>query len=314
MQFFSLARANICSEVFSTGGVLLLQCRIDPVVALASKNLIYGLVQFVCVYAFSAKTEFGAPKPSIDFSGARRILWFSTYQFSFSFVNYFSRNLDNVLVGRVMGAASLGVYDKAYQLMKYPLMLLTFGMTPAIQPALAKHTGDAKSCERIHRDFVKRLSWIGIVAALFVVLGASTIVRVILGPKWQPVTPIIRQLGLGVGPQVVLSTIGSFFQAMQRPDLLFGTGMASCLMIVSAIAIGIWKSDLVLMAWLISTAFNASFLLAYFVLYTFVFRVSPQRFYRQLRLQIASNVSILILGSPFTSRMAHEICAYIQSS
>src|SRR5258705_7422603 len=35
----------------------------------------------------------------------------------FSTINFFSRNLDNLLIGRVWGAQQLGLYSRAYQLM-----------------------------------------------------------------------------------------------------------------------------------------------------------------------------------------------------
>ena len=47
-----------------------------------------------------------------------------------------------------MGAGMLGVYDKSYQLMKYPLMLLTFAMTPAIQPVIRRHADDQKKLKK----------------------------------------------------------------------------------------------------------------------------------------------------------------------
>ena len=103
MYFFDIAKATAIAEIISATIAIILQFRVDPIVALASKALIAGFTQFVCVYMFSRKTEFGRVRPVLDLSGVRKIFWFSTYQLSFSFVNYFARNLDNILVGRFMG-------------------------------------------------------------------------------------------------------------------------------------------------------------------------------------------------------------------
>lgn len=56
---------------------------------------------------------------------AKKIFRFSAYQAGFSTINYFARNLDNLLVGAMMGSAQLGQYDKAYKLMGYPINYLT---------------------------------------------------------------------------------------------------------------------------------------------------------------------------------------------
>ena len=39
----------------------------------------------------------------------------------FSFVNFFARNTDNLLIGKLFGAKPLGLYSKAYGLLLLPL-------------------------------------------------------------------------------------------------------------------------------------------------------------------------------------------------
>ena len=41
-------------------------------------------------------------------------------QFGFNFINYFSRNSDNILIGKFISTEALGNYNKAYQLLMYP--------------------------------------------------------------------------------------------------------------------------------------------------------------------------------------------------
>ena len=43
----------------------------------------------------------------------------------FAAVNYWSRNIDNLLVGRFLGAAQLGLYERAYTLMYVPATQVT---------------------------------------------------------------------------------------------------------------------------------------------------------------------------------------------
>lgn len=62
----------------------------------------------------------------IDFSAIRRVWSYSSFQFLFNFVNYFSRNLDKLIIGRYFSMAQLGYYDKSYRLMQLPLQNITF--------------------------------------------------------------------------------------------------------------------------------------------------------------------------------------------
>lgn len=272
-SFYRFANAGVVSELVATAITIGLAKFIDPLHALASKGMTNAAMQFFIKWYFTGNTAFGRPLPGIKFSAIKPLLGFSGYQFGFNFINYFSRNLDNILVGKYMGAGMLGLYDKAYQLMRYPLMLLTFAMTPAIQPVIRKHAGDPVKVESIHRDFVFKLSLIGSAAGLLMFFLAEWVVLFVLGGKWLEVTPIIRILAIAIPVQVVLSTSGSFFQAMNRTDLLFLSGILSAVVMVAAIIVGIAQRDIEIMCWCLVAAFHVNFLQAYFYMYRNVFHV-----------------------------------------
>jgi PST family polysaccharide transporter len=177
-----------------------------------------------------------------------------------------------------MGAGMLGAYDKAYQLMKYPLMLLTFAMTPAIQPVIRKHAGDPVQVESIHRDFTFKLSLIGAAAGLAMFVLADWAVLIALGDQWLEVIPVIRILAIAIPVQVVLSTSGSFFQAMNRADLLFLSGTLSAVVMVGAIVAGIIQRDIELLCWCLVAAFHINFVQAYYYMYRKVF-TAPLRWH-----------------------------------
>jgi O-antigen/teichoic acid export membrane protein len=47
----------------------------------------------------------------------KRIFGYTGNLTGFKFLNYFSRNLDNILIGRFLGVFSLGLYSRAYSIM-----------------------------------------------------------------------------------------------------------------------------------------------------------------------------------------------------
>ena len=55
----------------------------------------------------------------------RKIFSYSAYQFLFNVINYFSRNLDKLLIGKYMSMSDLGYYEKSYRLMMLPLQNIT---------------------------------------------------------------------------------------------------------------------------------------------------------------------------------------------
>ena len=64
----------------------------------------------------------------------KKILSFSAYQFMFNVINYFSRNLDKLLIGKYMDMVALGYYEKSYRLMMLPLQNITHVISPVMHP------------------------------------------------------------------------------------------------------------------------------------------------------------------------------------
>lgn len=280
--YFRIANAGLAAELVSTTVTVVLTRWLDPLHALAAKSALSAATLFAVLLFYSKETEFGRPRWGSKFSAIRPLLGFSSYQFGFNFINYFSRNLDNILVGKYFGAGALGIYDKAYQLMRYPLMLLTFAMTPAIQPVVRQYAGDREKVEDLHRDFTFKLSFLGSAAGLGVFVLADWIVQVMLGPQWHGVTAIIRILAIAIPVQIILSTSGSFFQAMNRTDLLFKTGLISAVVTVLAMAWGVLQRDMQTLAWALVASFHINFFIAYYVMYTRIFGKNLLRYFARM--------------------------------
>ena len=79
-------------------------------------------------------------RPSLvaDWRGARSGLHFGAYLAGFSVVNFFHRQLDNIIVGWRFGATELGFYSRGYQLMLLPLNLFNGPLSAAIEPSLSR--------------------------------------------------------------------------------------------------------------------------------------------------------------------------------
>lgn len=269
--FYQLALSTLIGEVVALASVYMLRTSMDPVQALSMRLPIIALVNFLLLQGFSGKTDFGRPMLGWKFTAVRPLLSISGYQLAFNFVNYFSRNLDNILVGKFMGPAALGLYDRSYQLMRYPLQLLTYAMTPAIQPALRSRSHDVDYIKKVHLDLAFKLSLLGMAAATGMYFLAKPIVLIAFGVQWMHAVPTIQLLALIIPVQVVLSTSGSFYQTFGRTDLLFKCGLFSAGTNVLAIVAGVWLGTLESLCWAMFISFHVNFVQCYYVMYKGVF-------------------------------------------
>ncbi|HHB1597078.1 TPA: oligosaccharide flippase family protein, partial [Vibrio campbellii] len=135
----------------------------------------------------SSNTSIGRPKFGKEYWHVISIASFSSYQLAFNVINYFSRNLDNLLVGKYMGMVPLGLYEKSYQLMRYPLLITSFALTPAIQPILMKRRADVDYVVKEHNFLAKRLIALSSIIAVFIYTNSDSIVLLLFGEQWHAV-------------------------------------------------------------------------------------------------------------------------------
>jgi PST family polysaccharide transporter len=266
-SFYQLATAGVIGELIALAVVLIARTAIEPLHALALRLPIYSFVNYAIVHFCTKWTDFGRPRPGSHFSAVRPLLKVAGFQMAFNALNYFSRNLDKILIAKYMGAATLGIYDRSYSLMRYPLQLLTFAMTPAIQPVLRSHSNDPAFVRQVHNDLALKLSLLAVACATGIYFMAETIVVVAFGKQWIASVPIIRLLSLSIPVQVVLSTSGSFFQTFNRTDLMFICGVFSAATNVTAIVWGVSTGNIELLCWALFVSFHVNFIQAYYLLH-----------------------------------------------
>ncbi|WP_349837597.1 oligosaccharide flippase family protein, partial [Bacteroides fragilis] len=102
--------------------------------------LIIGpILSGILIFAVSIRHYPQRLKFTLGLDVLRRIFSYSAYQFLFNIINYFSRNLDKLLIGKYMGMSPLGYYEKSYRLMMLPLQNITQVITPVMHPIFSDY-------------------------------------------------------------------------------------------------------------------------------------------------------------------------------
>ena len=213
----------------------------------------------------------------------RTIFAFSAYQFSFNVINYFTRNLDKLLIGKYMGMSPLGFYEKSYRLMMLPLQNITNIISPVMHPIFSDFQHDLCKLSESYLKVVRVLAWIGFPLAAVLYFTAPELILLIFGSQWEASVPVFRILALSVGVQVVMSTSGSIFQAAGSTHILFLSGLLSALLNAGGICLGIFGfRSLDAVAWCICISFSVNFVQAYWLMYYRTFRLPWGPFWRKL--------------------------------
>ena len=180
-------------------------------------------------------------RPSREFDAAevKSVVGFSLNLSGFGVVNYFGRNADNIIVGKLLGQAQLGDYQMAYNLMLTPIQNISSVMAQVTLPAFARIQDDN---ERFCQAYIRSCMMIGLItfpvmAGLGIV--ADPLIRALLGAKWVGAILIFQILAPVGLVQSVQTTIGQIFVAKGRTDWFFWWGMVSAIIFVIAFLIGV---------------------------------------------------------------------------
>ncbi|MBC2581942.1 lipopolysaccharide biosynthesis protein [Clostridium sp. DJ247] len=212
--------------------------------------------------------------------GIKIIKNYSAYQFGFNFVNYFSRNLDNILIGKFMGDDLLGFYDKAYKLMLYPLQNLTFVITPVLHPILSDYQDNKEVIYEYFLKVIKLLSLLGVYVAVICFFCADEIVIILFGEKWIRSIPSFKILSISIWIQMISSCSGSIFQATGRTRELFKCGIFTTISTITCVLIGLTSKTIEYVAIGVVISFFINFLI---VCYLLIYIVLEKSIYRLIK-------------------------------
>ncbi len=261
--------------------------------------LISPIISAIGVFCYNFFTYPQCPNWPIDMEVVKRIWSYSMYQFLFSFINYFSRNADKLIIGKFLSMKDLGYYDKSYRLMQMPLQNITFVITPVLHPILSSLQDDKEELSSKNIKLSVILSQISFPIGIFLYFCASPIIIIIFGKNWIPAIPVFQILALSVPLQVILSTSGSLFQAAGMTKHLFLCGLqaSSCTVGAFIIAGAVFKT-IGAMAWAWDIALLITFIYTYWFMYKYTFRTGALKFYRSLIPQIINSaVTVLVVLS-----------------
>jgi PST family polysaccharide transporter len=136
-------------------------------------------------------------------------------------VNYFNRNLDNLLVGKFLGAQSLGIYSFAYQGVVGPLQYLARPLANVAFPAFAKVQNERAVARRAYLETLSGLAVVCMTAVGILFYFSPWIIPLALGSKWSTVVVPFQFLCVVGSLQVLMSLSPSVFNGLGRPDLSF---------------------------------------------------------------------------------------------
>lgn len=153
--------------------------------------------------------------------------------------HFVARNADNVLIGWRWGEQPLGLYDRAYKLLLFPLQFIVGPTMYAMAPVLSRLVDDRNRYRTLFLSAVAQLIlvvWPGIIWAA--VFGPELVPR-LLGAQWAPSSPIFQALAVAGVLQVLNGAPIPLFVSQGRTTELAKWGVFNAATCVIAFVLGL---------------------------------------------------------------------------
>lgn len=181
----------------------------------------------------------GVPRGRFEQAAARQLWQFSGHQTGFQAINYWARNADNFIIGKVVGPYGLGIYGRAYQLMLLPISQAGFVVSYVLFPMLSRIQGDASRLKTAYLRTISATALLAFPLTVILFLVARDFIVCLFGTRWLDVVPVLRILCVAALPQSIGTTVGVLYQTQGRTDWLFRWGLASSAVVVAGFAVGV---------------------------------------------------------------------------
>ena len=172
-------------------------------------------------------------------TGVRSMIKFGGNLTAFTTINYFSRNLDNLLIGRFWGAQQLGLYSRSYQLMMLPIDQVNEPVTSVAVPALSRLTDSPESYREAYLRMLEKIALLTMPFVVLMIAISDWIINIVLGPQWTGAVQIFGLLGITALFQPIANTTGWLLISQGRTNHLFQWGLISGPIIMASIVVGL---------------------------------------------------------------------------
>jgi len=175
------ALGDMASVILSGAVAIYLAWHGWGVYALVAQQLVIWITKGVILYGLSGY------RPGLRVAGAKlgAMLAFGWPLSAANLLDFFARYIDNLLVGRALGTASLGAYAMAYQLMRIPDAVIAGPVAFTIFPAVDRMGGDRARIEATFLLMVETLLALAAPILLAASPLADLLVALFLGPRWS---------------------------------------------------------------------------------------------------------------------------------
>ena len=195
------------------------------------------------------------PSLTVSVASLRRLGGFAGNVFGENLLYQAGRNLNNLLIGRFLGAAALGTYSLATNVILVPFARIAGPLQQVFFPAFSRMTEDRERIADVWIRATRLVACVSIPALAGLIVVAPDFVAVALGAKWSEAVPVIQILAVAGMIHSIQTLSGEVLLAVGRAGWLLRFTLLSFVSAVVAFVVGVhWGIVGVATSYVVATA------------------------------------------------------------
>ena len=165
-----------------------------------------------------------------------------------NFCSWGISNLDSLLIGRYLGVADLGLYNRSMTLVSTPMNAVTTSLQSVLFSAVSKMQLDSKQVALAFLAATELLAYVCF--PMFFVIAAipDVVVLGVYGEKWSSATPLMVPLALAMPVNALLALIGPILMAIDKTEVELRAQAISLAVMIPAIFVAA-QISMAVVAW-----------------------------------------------------------------
>lgn len=197
--------------------------------ALAGSGVWSLVVRYVGIASLTAACLWIAsdwrPRLLFEWGAVKELLDFSMHLLGTQTLNYTTRNVDDLLVGRVLGSQPLGIYQMAYRIMLFPLYNISWGVARVLFPSFSEIQEEPDRVRRIYLKITRIVALVTFPLMFGLFVTVEPFVLGVFGARWAAMIPVLRVLSLLGALQSIVTFNGQLYLSQGRSDVQFRVGL-----------------------------------------------------------------------------------------
>ncbi len=236
LRFKSIAVRDVIARILSLVFTVVLAYMGFGVFSLVYGNLFYNTLSTILLIAVGYK--YHKPKLYFKLSEVSFLFSFGFYQMGEKIVNFLNKEIDTLIIGKLLGMEVLGLYNVAKDFISKPYQLINPILTKVSFPVMAKIQDDLVRIKKVYLQTIELLSIVNTIIFVFCFFFSKEIILLFFGEKWLEASVVLSILSIYMLIRSIGNPVGSLQLALGRADLGFYWNLLILLLIPITVYLG----------------------------------------------------------------------------